>query len=652
MARIGRWAIHSRYVRDNRSGAQPGQIVILDTVAQRFRESGSGGAFADALRVGYVTAFRWSGGRDSRRRSTDFYSPDRLWEFLEHFWDPHRQSWVFCTDAFRVLTLCGFWEQIDSGRFSIQHWDKKSNTPCPNPLQKRQVPIMCLNNPPLICRCYHCSTGATVTICDLKNYFGAKFSATKTSRENCFVKSETHSQTDANLLSSLQTSVQQQESLLLNTLRSWREMDLGQWRWTASGLAMSAFRHRFKPNSLLCHQCPEARAIERAGYFGGQTEPYWIGQTIEPIYHLDVSSLYPSVMAANKFPFQILECVPCLDHPAKMPPLISPANSIAIVKVRTDRRTYPLRKLPHSAVSAATAKHATSVPGFSGPGCVAYCQGEFVTTLVGPELVDAVAHGEIVEWYGWCQYRCEDVFSRYVQHFWSQRIAAEQAGDNTAATLAKLLLNTLYGKFGQQAHRWRECPQWSIGKRWGTLDVSIPAERRVVRFRAIAGLCQEECPGEEHEQAIPSIAAFVTAYGRERMRKLRMVAGPENVLYQAVDSLIVREPGYHRLTAAGVVADRDLGMLRVKGRHQFVQIAGCNAYNLDGQWTLAGVPDGAEQITDRSFLAEMREGASELAHRGGPDQTHQGRSTTWKIRQFYGHRLCQETGRLSPICIA
>ena len=647
--KLTRWDIQSRYVRDNRSGSLPGHIVLLAVEPEKRRADNDPHQFSLTIRQGVATSFRFEDCKISRRKTHEFASPDFFWPWFVGLLDTRRTTWVFGHDLGRSLSLIDLWGKIDDGTFSIERWGRKCQNqsesaatatgqtesqharfnprPCPNAAGKEQSPILCTTDPPLIVRCYACSSGATVTFVDSQNYW-PRPPVTRLKPEKISAKSNAAlNATDSDSQEQLRDSLSVLESRLTSTLRLWRNLDLGMWRWTASGLAMAAYRHRFMPENLLRHECSEARAIERAGYYGGQTEAYFIGERAEQLYHLDVSALFPSVMASEKYPLKILECVPKCDPPAKIPPMISPENSIAIVRLSTRRRTYPLRPIPSQTLLTACGSTYRQPNIDLNAGSVVYAAGDFITSLTGPELYDATNNGEIKEWYAWTTYEMSDLFSQYVDFCWKLRMSAEAQSNSESSSLAKMLMNGLYGKFGQRGHKWTDCPGWTIGKRWGDLHVLRPNQPKPDRYRAIAGTVQKECMNEEHPQAIPSIAAFVAAHARERMRALRQIAGYGNTLYQATDAIITTKEGYGNLLRANEIAERSLGKLRVKGIHHQCRIAGINKVQLDGDWSLAGRPEDAKQVTRNGFIGTRIEGAESVISRK-PDQTVQGSSCT------------------------
>ena len=95
------------------------------------------------------------------------------------------------------------------------------------------------------------------------------------------------------------------ERALEELLRWWSANDYGKFRWTAPGLAMAAYRHRFMRQEITFHDHQNVRQLERQSYFGGQLEAYWIGPIKQKVWQYDVVSLYPAVMRGNLYPVRL-----------------------------------------------------------------------------------------------------------------------------------------------------------------------------------------------------------------------------------------------------------------------------------------------------------------------------------------------------------
>ncbi|GAJ21876.1 unnamed protein product, partial [marine sediment metagenome] len=137
--------------------------------------------------------------------------------------------------------------------------------------------------------------------------------------------------------------------------------------------------------------------------------------------------------------------------------------------------------------------------------------------------------------------------SHYVDKFYQLRQRFKSGGRSDYDEICKLLLNSLYGKFGQKAEVWEK-----IGEASGEPDrietCYLSGRNSPSSIRYLLGEIFE-CVGiEESFNSFPAIASHVTAYGRMYLYELMKQAGRENVFYCDTDSLIVNEAGRSKLS--------------------------------------------------------------------------------------------------------
>src|SRR5262249_7552443 len=100
---------------------------------------------------------------------------------------------------------------------------------------------------------------------------------------------------------------------------------------------------------------------------------------------------------------------------------------IADVEIQTNANRYPLR--------------------YDGRLC--FPVGRFRTVLPQPELQAALSAGDIVNVYAACVYDGANIFADYVDYFYDKRMMFEAEGNKAFSFMFKIMLNSLYGKFGQ-----------------------------------------------------------------------------------------------------------------------------------------------------------------------------------------------------------
>lgn len=132
-------------------------------------------------------------------------------------------------------------------------------------------------------------------------------------------------------------------------------------------------------------------------------------------------------------------------------------------------------------------------------------------------ITDITYHG------GWKFKQCKGMFDTYINYWMDQKIKAGKEGNQPMRQIAKLMLNSLYGRFGLSITARQKYPY---------LD-----EQGVVRFALL--------PEEEREPVYIPVACFITSYGRvdtiRTSQKIRDYSlkkyGKDAYLYSDTDSI-------------------------------------------------------------------------------------------------------------------
>lgn len=114
------------------------------------------------------------------------------------------------------------------------------------------------------------------------------------------------------------------------------------------------------------------------------------------------------------------------------------------------------------------------------------CNPDYELFLENYNIEDMVYHG------GWKFKECRGMFDDYINYWMEQKIKAGKEGNQPMRQIAKLMLNSLYGRFGLSITARQKAPY---------LD-----ENGVVRFALL--------PEEEREPVYIPVACFITSYGR------------------------------------------------------------------------------------------------------------------------------------------
>lgn len=148
---------------------------------------------------------------------------------------------------------------------------------------------------------------------------------------------------------------------------------------------------------------------------------------------------------------------------------------------------------------------------------ISLCSPDFELFVENYYISDITYHG------GWKFKECIGMFSDYINYWMEQKIKAGKEGNQPMRQIAKLMLNSLYGRFGLSITTRQKYPY---------LD-----EKGIVRFELL--------PEEEREPVYIPVACFITSYGRvdtiRTSQKIREYSlekyGEDRYYYSDTDSI-------------------------------------------------------------------------------------------------------------------
>lgn len=596
-------------LKRNHGCETPGSLLFLDTESHKESPHDNAKWWTLRFRLCCLTYVRYERGKVSRRDTLDTTDWMEAWNFIDSKQQKGRPLWVFGHNLGFDLTMLRFWELLQLRRYRLS-LDRPVTNSGEGGTKKGWRGKCVIGGFPFYLFCM--GTRGMVKFVDTMNYYPRSLDSLGTSLGLPKKPFPGFDAPEAEMSAYCRNDVDIVEKLMLKTLDCWREADGGVFQPTAAMLALTSFRHKLPRNtnlgtesSIVYDGRDEWQKLEREAYYGGQVTCFYLGPVLPvgdpagdvgnkprledynrptgPLYLLDVRSLYPAVMGANRFPFRRLykrKEVP----PSELLRTMSAYGAIARVFIKSPEEEFTLRT--EDGQLQAT--------------------GRFETVLAGPELKRALKGGyvtRVVE----VQFYCMDaLFSDWVKGWTKTRNEADRIGDPMRAEYAKLILNSLSGKLSQTGRHWVERPErippFDFGT-WVELDAREGTRRR---FRAIGGNTQEQVDGEPPWYTFPAISAYVTAFGRERMRQLRSLCPARTVLYQSTDSLLVTSEGYFALLDAGEVREKELGYLQLKEVGEYGEVLGCNHYRIGERFVRSGSwgravrqPDG--RYTYQSF---------------------------------------------------
>lgn len=352
--------------------------------------------------------------------------------------------------------------------------------------------------------------------------------------------------------------------------------NLGPFSRTLPGQSFTAFRHRFMKEIIYIHDNQEALDLEREAYSGGRVECFKIGDFSGDFYLYDVNSMYPYVMQEYEFPVSLRTYVTrsSIDYVRQL--LDEGLLLICRCRVKTEDPLFAVKL---------------------GDGLI-FPVGEFYAYLSTPELKMALERGLVLETFELAVYNPGRVFESFVNYFYTKRLEAKNEGDKVRDKLYKLILNSLYGKFGQKADDWERIGPAAIDeiKVYDRLDIETG---KWDSFKIFGGSCFQKMGEEESFNSFPGVAAHVTAYARQTLLNFIEIAGWENIYYGDTDSLIVNETGHKRLLPWH--DQKTLGKIKEEKRDKRLVINCPKDYLFAGEVKRKGIKKDAKQVNEITF---------------------------------------------------
>jgi hypothetical protein len=279
--------------------------------------------------------------------------------------------------------------------------------------------------------------------------------------------------------------------ILHDTLQAFHQIlndiaPIGRLGITLASTALRIFRCGFLSKPISIPFDDELRSILRLAYKGGRVECFKPGMH-DKVYEYDVNSLYPYIMRS------IL--VPVSGHACKVTRRNS--NRTGVYRVRARLHSQPL-----------------PIQDWNGEGWLFGPEVDYLSELVPVRILEGYEFAE-----------SDIIFERYIDCLYDLRLKYR----NTALDrVAKLLMNSLYGKFGQKPER--ESVVW-----YSSTD---ELDRLIERFDSVSvldeakGIAIARTETECHYEHV-GIAGYITSAARVYLHRYM----DSNTIYCDTDSI-------------------------------------------------------------------------------------------------------------------
>ena len=396
---------------------------------------------------------------------------------------------------------------------------------------------------------------------------------------------------------------------------------------TISSLSFAIYRSNYMVKGNIPISSLEVFKDISLSYKGGAVDVY--KPYAEKVYVYDVNSLYPSEMEKNLFP---------VGKPVKFDKAIYPYNNIENVF------GFVLAKVtcPDS-INIPILLHRVGDKIIAGTGT-------WTDWYFSEELKYAITLGYKVEIIRGYHFKKERIFDKFVNALYNIRL--QYAKDHSKNLIAKLLLNSLYGRFGMSP----------VQENYEVYDKDTMLEKDYSNAISLFNNSTEEgkdSSGELEDKEIististynkknmrkdgklmnisTSIASAVTAYGRIQIHKYKMLAG-DSLCYSDTDSIFTEsvlpntyvnnDLGSMKLeykdASKGIFISPKVYGLKFPNGDEIVKVKGYKGnisfdqltlllnkgaeLNLSQKIWLRDIPNGTINITDLNYTLKLNEG--------------------------------------------
>lgn len=482
-----------------------------------------------------------------------FTTPEEFWLWAMHFTVKKEKTWVWChNSSFDYPALHAFSHLPELG------WTMKSAI---------------IDAPPTIIK--YISGGKTLVLCDTLNIWRMSL---KELGDRIGLKKltmpETWGGTDEDDI-----YCRRDVEIIYKSVTEWldflRANDLGGFCPTIASQSMRAYRHRFMRDKILIDANGVACDISRGAYHGGRVEAGQIGAFQGDFYSLDVNSMYPFVMSYLEVPLRVVGVSRNVEV-NWLPKLLEKYAICAHVRLNTNEAAF----------------------GILHNGKLCFPVGRFDAYLSSPELKYALKIGALEEIYIAASYEKSLAFREFVLELYRYKEEATNRGDLIEARHFKLLLNSFYGKWGQNGRKWVDVGPCDprLFRRW--IERNAQTGKKTIR-RQFGGRTFERLQEAESTHSHPAIAAHITAEARMVLWALIKEVPPSEYFYCDTDGLLVSIRGLQCLKDR--LHDSRLGGLKVVRAFHDLTINGAKDYIIDGQQTLKGIRPTAQRLDEKTY---------------------------------------------------
>lgn len=352
------------------------------------------------------------------------------------------------------------------------------------------------------------------------------------------------------------------------------ENDLSKLRPTIASLSLNIFRHQFydKKEKIYVHNWIKAISLEQDSYRGGISDCFKVGTFRKKIYKLDINSMYPHIMLKD-LPSKLLFYSDSDFYSQET--LFSILEEKDFLMIADINFELP-EKYAYILLPALVNKQKKNI----------FMYGKLRSVLCSPEIDFVKKYGKITKVNRISVYRPRQIFKKFVKFFYSKRIEFRNKDNIAYSLFCKLLLNSLYGKFGQKNMLYKEI---GTTKNFDVKSIVVLdgiEDKKYTQLQFGNKLFNITKTDKNSFDSFIAIPSFITSYSRMYLIKLILKAKRKNVYYCDTDSLFVNKEGYKLLSS---YLGNKLGKLKLEGKSRMTIIYKSKYYVFNNEQKCKGI---------------------------------------------------------------
>lgn len=509
---------------------QPKDLIFFDTESWLNRIDDK--TEKHSLRLGVLIYVRLDKDyKEEYREIYHFYSAIEFWDYVERKIKPNRKLWIFAHNAKYDFINVDFVEPLISKGFKI-----------PPPIINHAFILTAKKNK------------KSLKLIDTFNYIktsvkqmGKAVSIDKLEMDFTLGNEEID---DKKLLEYCEVDVKIITAFVIKLINVLNENNLGSLQNTTASTAFNIYRTSFIEETIYYHKNDKVLEIERNSYRGGMVECYHIGKLPEQTYYLlDVNSMYPFVMSNCELPVIPLGIVEN-DNLNDLKLFCKTHYVIADVLIRVSEKS--IRRYGLKFEDDENGKR------------LLFPIGEYRISLHNSELLKAFENNEIIKVFSYVIYKKALCLKKYSDYFYYMK---QNATNKSDYEIAKLFMNSLYGRFGMRHYKedildFTNIPDMEDFQPDYFTDINPDGKSSVFYKWGDIFVRSYAVENEHVNNTNIALAGAVTAYARMLLSEYIAIAGLENVFYMDTDSLVLTVKGFNNLSEK--IDDKKLGYLKIE----------------------------------------------------------------------------------------